>query len=238
MTPTDSDKTRPRLTVAGLRLGVVSILPVLPGVTAFSMVVGATAAQKGLSLAENLLMNALVYAGFSQLVALEAWPERLDVAALVALALIVVTVNSRMLLIGASLQSWLSPLPPWQSYPMLFLTTDPGWIIAMRYRAEGGNDLGLYLGGGIVLWLVWIVATTVGYLFGALISDPRAVGLDLVMPIFFGCMLVPLWRGRRRAVAWVVAGAVALVVQTLFGGWWFIVVGALAGAAAEGWRDE
>ena len=74
------------------------------------------------------------------------------------------------------------------------------------------------------------------YLFGTLISDPRAIGLDLVMPIFFGTMLIPLWRGRGRALAWAVAGTVAFGVQYLFGGWWFIAAGALAGAAAEGWR--
>jgi predicted branched-subunit amino acid permease len=236
MTTTHLHHARPCLTVAGLRLGVVTLLPVLPGVTAFSMVVGAIMAQKGLSLGASVLMNALVYAGMSQVVALEAWPSHFDLAALVALALIAMTVNSRMLLIGASLQPWFKPLPAWQVYPLLFLTSDVGWIICMRYRAEGGNDLGMYLGGGILLWVAWMAATTAGYLFGSLISDPRAIALDLVMPIFFGSMLIPLWRGRRRAVAWVVAGGVALAVHTLFGGWWFIITGAIAGAAAEGWR--
>src|SRR5205085_2282742 len=36
---------------------------------------------------------------------------------------------------------------------------------------------------------------------------------DLVMPVFFAAMLIPLWRGPRRGVAWLIAGAVALVVQ-------------------------
>ena len=38
-----------------------------------------------------------------------------------------------MLLMGASLRPWLAPLPSWQSYPMLHLVTDPGWLIALRY---------------------------------------------------------------------------------------------------------
>ncbi len=44
---------------------------------------------------------------------------------------------------------------------------------------------------------------------GALIADPRRYGIDLVMPIFFACMLIPLWRGARRSTAWGVAGAIA-----------------------------
>jgi predicted branched-subunit amino acid permease len=73
---------------------------------------------------------------------------------------------------------------------------------------------------------------------GALVSDPRRIGLDLVMPIFFAAMLVPLWRGGRRAFAWGVAGAVALATEHLVSGWWFVVTGAIAGSVAEGFADE
>ena len=147
-----------------------------------------------------------------------------------------------MLLMGASLQPWLAPLPSWQVYPLLHLTTDPGWLIAMRYRAEGGNDAGVFLGGGAVIFAMWMVATSAGYLLGALISDPRAVGLDLVMPIFFAAMLIPLWQNApqryRRGLGWVVAGVVALAFERLFHGWWFIIAGAVAGAIAEGFVED
>ena len=68
--------TPPPWTLAGFNLGLRLALPVLPGMMAFGLAVGATAARKGLGFADNLLMNLLVYAGMSQLVALEAWPER------------------------------------------------------------------------------------------------------------------------------------------------------------------
>jgi len=50
-------------------------------------------------------------------------------------------------------------------------------------------------------------------------------------------MLVPLWRGPRRGVAWVIAGAVALAVQHFVPGWWFIVAGSIAGAIAGGFLE-
>jgi predicted branched-subunit amino acid permease len=86
--------------------------------------------------------------------------------------------------------------------------------------------------------LVWMSATMAGYLAGALIADPRRYGIDLVMPIFFAAMLVPLWRGARRSIPWLVAGVVALIVQHFVGGWWFIVVGAIAGSIAGGFLDD
>ena len=57
-------------------------LPVLPGMIAFGLAVGATAARKGFSFVDNLVMNVFVYAGMSQLVAMEAWPERVTLGAL------------------------------------------------------------------------------------------------------------------------------------------------------------
>jgi predicted branched-subunit amino acid permease len=239
MTASDADSAdKPAWSLSGLRLGAILSLPVLPGMVAFGIAVGATAARKGFSLVDSTLMNLLVYGGASQMVAMEVWPERITLASLAALALLTATVNARMLLIGASLRPWLGPLPSWQSYPMLHLSTDPGWLIAMRYRAEGGNDAAVFLGGSLLIWATWLSATTAGYLVGALVSDPRRIGLDLVMPIFFAAMLIPLWRGRRRAFAWGVAGAVALATEHLVSGWWFVVTGALAGSLAEGFADD
>jgi predicted branched-subunit amino acid permease len=75
-------------------------------------------------------------------------------------------------------------------------------------------------------------------MLGALVSDPRAYGIDLVMPIFFAAMIVPLWRGRRAALPWIVAGIVALVTARLVDGYAFIIVGALSGALAGAFLDE
>jgi len=228
----------PRPSLAGFNLGARLALPVLPGMIAFGLAVGATAARKGFSFLDNLLMNLFVYAGMSQLVAMEAWPERFSVLALAALALLCATVNARMLLMSASLQPWLGALPPWQIYPGLHILTDPSWLVAMRYRAGGGSDAGVFFGASVMLGLAWMGAIMAGHLAGALIADPRRYGIDLVMPIFFAAMLIPLWRGARRSVAWAVAGAVALLVQHLVGGWWFMVAGAIAGSIAGGFLDD
>ena len=233
---------RPSWSRAGFMLGVKLTLPILPGMIAFALACGATSARKGFSFIETLMMNGVVYAGASQMIAMDIWPDRLTVTSIAAIALITATINARMLLIGASLQPWLSPLPPWQVYPALHLTTDPGWLIAIRYRAQGGNDAGVLLGGSFVIFAMWMAATSAGYLLGALIRDPRAVGFDLVMPIFFAAMLIPLWqtalRRWRRGLGWFVAGAVALVFERLFHGWWFIIAGAVAGAIAEGFSED
>jgi len=228
----------PFVSRAGFHLGARLALPVLPGMIAFGLALGATAARKGFSFLDNFLMNLFVYAGMSQLVVMESWPERFSALALAGLALLCATVNARMLLMSASLQPWLRGLPSWQIYPGLHILTDPAWLISMSYRAKGGADGGVYFGASAMLALAWMGAISAGYLAGALIADPRRFGIDLVMPIFFSAMLIPLWRGPRRSIPWVVAGVVALIVQQLIGGWWFIVAGAVAGSVAGGFLDD
>jgi predicted branched-subunit amino acid permease len=108
----------------------------------------------------------------------------------------------------------------------------------MRYRANGGTDAGILLGSSVLLAVAWIAATSIGHIGGTMIADPRRYGIDLVMPIFFAAMLIPLWRGARPAIAWIVAGVVAVAVHRLAGGWWFIVAGALAGSVVGGFLDD
>jgi predicted branched-subunit amino acid permease len=227
-----------RWSMDGFQLGMRLALPVMPGMIAFGLAVGATAARKGLALLDSVLMNLLVYAGASQLVALEIWPQRFTAGAIAGMALVVATVNARMLLMSASLHQTLGAFPAWQVYPLLHLTTDPAWLITMRHRREGGSEASVFLGASVALVIGWMAATTAGHLAGAMVADPRQFGIDLVMPIFFSAMLVPLWRGPRRAIPWATAGAVALAVQLLAGGWWFIIAGALAGSVAGGMLHE
>jgi predicted branched-subunit amino acid permease len=224
--------------LAGFKLGLRLAVPVLPGMVAFGLAVGATAAGKGLTFIDHMLMNVFVYAGMSQLVALDVWPSHITIGALAGLALLCVTINARLLLMAAALHPWLGKMPAWQIYPALHLLVDPGWLIAMRYRAEGGSDRAMFFGNAVVLFIAWQSAVAAGYLLGALIADPRQIGLDLVMPVFFAAMLIPLWRGPRRGLSWVVAGAVALIVQRLAGGWWFIVAGAVAGSVLGAFIDD
>lgn len=228
----------PYWSLPGLAEGAWRTAPLLPGTALFSMAFGTIAAQKGLSLADTVLMNALVFAGAAQLVAIEVWTDPLSFGTVASIALLTAIVNARFVLMSASLRPWLGALPAWQVYPPLLLTTDATWIVGMRYRAGGGGDAAVYAGAGIALWAVWVASVIPGYLLGAFMSDPKRFGIDLMLPIFFAAMLVQLWRGPRRAVGWAVAGVVALVTAQLMSGWWFIVIGAVAGSVVGGLVDD
>lgn len=222
----------------GALLGLRRVSVLMPGIVVFAVAFGAAASAKGLSLLETVLMSGLVYAGVAQLVAMELWRPEWTWGAIAGLAVVTATVNARMVLQGASLQPWFAPYSRRTNAAHLFLFTDANWLVGTRYHGEGGRDLGVLIGAGVALWLVWVAATVPGYLLGALVADPRRYGIDLVMPIFFAAMIVPMWRGMRAAVPWVVAGLVALVTAKLVDGYAFIIVGSLSGALVGALRDD
>jgi predicted branched-subunit amino acid permease len=238
MNVSQSDKAAPHWTMDGFRLGAWEILPLLPGVFAFGMAFGTAAAQKGFSLLDTFAMSATVFAGMAQFIVLESWPDKLTLPAIAGAGAITAIVCLRFLLISASLRPWAGGSPPGKIYPTLYLLTESNWLLSMRYRADGGRDPAYLLGSGVMTWIAWVLSSAPGYLLGASIGDPRRAGLDLVMPVFFCAMLVPLWRGSRRAIGWAVGGAVALVVDHLCGGVWYVIAGALAGSVAGGFIDD
>ncbi len=225
-------------TLKGLVRGARDALPIVPPTLVFAMALGTVAAQKGVTIFEIALMSAPVFGGAAQLASMEAWNPPLTASIIVTLAMITAVVNMRLLLMTASFRPWIGHLPWWQTYPTLLLTTDASWLIAEKYRAEGGNDPSVLLGSGLMLWVIWVPATAAGHVLGALIAEPKMYGLDQVMAIFFVAMLVPLWRGMRKAVPWAVAGAVALAVQKILPGYWYMIAGALAGSVAGGFINE
>lgn len=223
---------------AGLLQGARAMLPLLPGQFAFGMAFGALAAQKGFSLIEALVMTGIVYAGMSQVVAIQSWPDMLAPSTVAAILLLTATVNVRFFLMGAAFRPWLGPLPAWQVYPPLTINTDGGWLLAMRYRENGGADASFYLGGQILSYVMWVFAAVPGYLLAERISNPRTFGIDLLMPAFFAALLVPSWRGASQAIPWVVAGIVAVTVNWLIPGYWFIIAGTVAGTLTAGLMDD
>ncbi|GEO14425.1 transporter [Microvirga aerophila] len=223
---------RPHFSSAGFKHGARLAVPAFPGFIMFALAFGAAAAQKGLSLGETLGLSAFVYAGASQMVGLEIWQKVWTPSTILTIITVTAVVNVRMILLGATLQPWLRDEPKLRSALNLFLLTEAGWIISTRYHSEGGRDVGILLGSAAILYVVWLGATLAGYFAGAFVPDPRRFGLDLVMPVFFSIMLVPLWKGVRPALPWLVAGLVSLVVHALVPGYLFIAAGALAGVVA------
>jgi predicted branched-subunit amino acid permease len=226
-------------TLSGLALGARLVAPTLPSLVVFALAFGAGSVQKGQTVWESLALSVFVAAGTAQLLSLELWRDVWTLGALLTIAAVTATVNARFVLMGASLQPWVQGQPRALQTFGLFFLFEASWLVAERHRAEGGTDFGVFLGAGLLSWVVWVASTVPGYYLGALIADPKAFGLDLVLPCFLASMAVVLWQGPRRSgLPWVIAGGVAVATQALVPGYLFIVTGSLAGALAGALTGE
>lgn len=214
-------------TMHGLWHGARAATPLVLSAAAFGLVFGVVARQAGLSLIESVLMSALVFAGTSQLVALQLWVMPLPI---VAVILATFAVNARHLLFGAALRPWFRGLPLVKAYGSLFFMTDGNWALALREHAAGRRDAAILLGSGIPVHLAWTGSTALGFVLGGLVGDPARWGLDIILPVFCVAMLAGLWKGRSDAVPWLTAAAAAVLASAFVPGYWHVLIGGFAGS--------
>lgn len=225
------DFARPPVTLTrvGIRRGMAAVYPLLPGMMVFGLLCGVVAREAGLTFLENLLMNVFVFAGASQLAAMDQWATPIPVVAVVVTTLLI---NLRFLLHGVAAQPWLRSVKPQVVYPTLGVVNDQSWTIAMVAYQRGERDAGYFVGANVVVVPFWVISACVGYLLGTGIGDPARIGLDFSVTVIFAANLVAAWRGRSDAIPWFAAGASALLAAWLIPGNWYVLIGGITGFVA------
>ncbi|MBW3659907.1 MAG: AzlC family ABC transporter permease [Actinobacteria bacterium] len=194
------------------RRGVVDVLPVVLGVVPFGLIAGVAAAEAGFDLAAALGFSIGIFAGASQLAAIDLLSR--DAPALVAIGTIAV-INSRMLMYGASIAPYLAKEPLPRRLGAAYLLVDQVYALCI---ARWNDDpelprLPYYLGTGLPLWVNWVLWTAVGTVAGA--SLPEAIPLGFAVPLVFLALLVPAMHDRPTIAAGVAAGVVAVAAAPL-----------------------
>lgn len=230
--------SEPRVTFTprGVRRGARAAAPLVVGTFPFGLVVGVISDAKGLSLLETLLMSALVFAGSSQLLALELWTEP---APVLAATLAAIVVNIRLAPMGAALAPWLDRLRGARLWGTLATLVDHSYAMSAAEQRRGGRDAGYLLGVGLALWCFWLVAVAVGHVFGAAVRLPPGHPVFFAAIATFCAILVPVWQGARRdLLPWAVAAAVAVAAwRAGLAAPWPLLAGALSGAALGAWME-
>lgn len=205
---------------------LIRMFPISLFVVAFGAAFGLAAVQKGLDPLQSLLMSTMVFAGASQFAAIDMWGAEVSV---IPVMVVVFAINSRHLLMGASLYPMLKDVSPAKRYGLILLLTDANWAVSAQEYQSGRRNLEVILGGGLVLWLAWIVGTWLGVYFGGLLQNPKSLGMDMVLGCFLLAMALGGKKNPRVLVAWALAAAASLVAWKWLPANTHVVAGALAG---------
>jgi 4-azaleucine resistance transporter AzlC len=209
-----------------LRAGFVATMPLWLGVAPFGMIYAVSALAAGLSPAQTLAMSLFVFAGASQFTAAGLFAAGATPATLIITTLIV---NARHLLLSASIAPHLRQVPWYQRLLLGIQLTDESFAVGMRHFIEHGDSPAFQLGSNLSLYAIWQASTVAGITLGALIPDPATYGLDLVFPLTFIAMLMPLLKRRTNGIVAALGGLLAVVgALTLPGRWYLLVAGVVA----------
>ena len=211
---------------AAIYLGIRQTTPVAMFVIPYGIAFGVAAGAVGLSFEPAMVMSATVFAGASQFAALEIWSERIP---LIPLILLTAAVNSRLVLIGAAAHLWMRELPWRMRLFVASLLSDTGLATASQIDKTIGRNAGVLVGGGLALWIAWMIGSCIGLSLGAEIGDPKRYGLDVVILALFSAVLVSSWNGVRTGAPWLVAAIVAILTSAMLEGGWHIILGGFAG---------
>jgi len=111
--------------------GAKTILPIALGVAIYGLAFGLLASQVGLTPYEVGIMGGLVFAGSSQIVAV----ERLATGAGITAALIAaIALNLRYVLITATIHDSFENRPLWQKFLGAHMTSDENWAFTLAKR--------------------------------------------------------------------------------------------------------
>ena len=120
----------------------------------------------------------------------------------------------------------------WQKATSFFLLTDPQFAETER-RADAGIRVSYIwlMVLGLSVYVPWLCLTVVGGLLGNLIGDPKSIGIDVLLPVYF-MGLVLGFRSRANWLPVVLASGAGSVLAIHFvGSPWHVSLGALAGIA-------
>ena len=214
-----------------MKRGAIAILPLALAASFYGFAFGVLAAQAGFTWWSVGVLSASVYAGSSQIVAVEQLSTTGSVlAAIIAGA----ALNLRYVAIVASLSEVLDGLSIKQKLLAIHLVSDENWALTMAQRKRSPDvGAGFLYGSGLVMIGVWVLSTTMGAAIGHALPGLERYGIGFAFTAAFIAMTYRLWQRQSQFLPWLTAavfalGACSIGISSAFG----ILTGAFAGLVA------
>jgi predicted branched-subunit amino acid permease len=89
------------------------------------------------------------------------------------------------------------------------LIVDESWALSGR---SGRFEWPILAGAGLLLYVLWVSATTLGTVAGGALDDPDALGFDAAFAVLFLALALPYLRSRRALQSAALAAAITLAL--------------------------
>ncbi|MFT5564612.1 MAG: putative branched-subunit amino acid permease [Myxococcota bacterium] len=196
-----------------MREGLVAVAPLLLGIIPFGMVAGAAAVDAGLGLGGAVGLSVFVFAGASQLAAIELLGDAAPTAVIV---LTIMVINLRFAMYSAAVAPLVPDVTRGRRVLMSYLLVDQAFALTLARHAvdpKARNPFGFFVGCAVTLWTAWQATTILGAIVGSTLPDWLPLGAAI--PLMFLVILIPTVTDRATLSAAVASGAVATLAVGL-----------------------
>ena len=195
--------------------------------------IGALLKNLNFSLEQSILSTLFTYALPGSLVMAESL---LVGASILNIFIAVGLVNFRLYPMTVSLFPLLDhkSQPKWKYYLSCHFLAVTSWLIAKDgyKKIDKKNRIDFWIGIGIGTWSTAILMTVIGYLSADYLSKDMLIGLAIVNPVYFFCMMIGAMKNLSISIA-VIGGTVLGPVIYLFSTEWALLfAGLIAGTIA------
>jgi 4-azaleucine resistance transporter AzlC len=210
------------------RRGAIAMVPLWAALGPFGVAFGILAHAAGYSLFQTQAFSLLVFAGSAEVAAVTLTMAEATGVAIVLTALLL---NLRHVLYGLSLSGLLRLRSFRARFLLPFVMTDEVYGLTVKEYLDGEGGPAFLAGAGLSLYVAFNLSTLAGALLGTAIPDVQSLGLDLIFPLTFLALLVPLLRTWIQALVAVVSGGLALGLGHVIPAGDTILIAAVSGSA-------
>lgn len=207
------------------------MLPLWAGAIPAGVAYGVAARGVGFGAVETQLMSLVVFSAAGQVGVLSILAGGASAGVAIGSML---ALNAQLPLLGIAVSRRLRLAWPQRLLTAALLTDGAFGVAAGR---EQRLRLATLLGAGASMFAGWNIGTALGIVAGEAVPDPGSVGLNLVIPLSFMAILVPLARRRAALLAAIVAGATALILIQVAPVGVAVLGAGIAGAGSGAWAS-
>ena len=198
------------------------------------LAIGALLKNIGFNFQQSVFSTFFTYALPGQLVMAESF---LIGASLLNIFVGVWLVNTRLMPMGISMFPLLKSKkqPKWKYYVSCHFIAVSSWLIMKKdYKTiHADSRIDFWMGVGTATWSIAIFSTVFGYLISDYLSKDLMIGLAMVNPIFFMCVLIGTMKNNTVISISVILGILLAPIFYLISPEWCILfAGLTAGTIA------
>ena len=212
--------------------------PAIPLATCF-IALGALLKDAGLNLQQSAASSFFTYALPGQLVMAESL---LVGASLLNIFIAVWLVNFRLYPMTVSFFPLLKhkSQPKWKYYLSCHFLAVSSWLIAKDSykKTYKKNRIDFWIGIGLGTWTTAVIMTIVGYSLSDYLNKDMMIGLAIVNPVYFYCMMIGAMKNFSISIAVIAGTILGPLIYLASTEWAILFAGVIAGTIGFLFRGE